>query len=175
MSPLTKFLSRWSALLLALGIVMCLQSVLTIEWSFPYCSSLADGPASAVFGMPLPYIQYSGVSSLEYDFMPLMYVLDLLLLLAITWPITARVLRKVPEERRRIRIALGVTGLAVASLITATVVFFMSIGSWRPIRSLTAVGYYRYSDLRPVRFTVNDLHYDCTPSPRWFPKGWIHK
>lgn len=50
----------------------------------------------------------------------------------------------------------------------------MSIGAWRPTSSLALHGYYTYTDLRPIRFTMNDLHYYCTPSPKWFPHGWSH-
>jgi hypothetical protein len=58
----TKFLDRWSSFLLAFGVVMCLESLCTIEWSFPYCSSQEDGPAAAVFGLPFPYIRWAGAS-----------------------------------------------------------------------------------------------------------------
>jgi hypothetical protein len=175
MNAATKFLNRRSALLLALGIVMCLQSFYTIEWSFPYCSSQADGPASAAFGMPLPYIQWSGVSSLEYDFLPLVYILNVLLLLMLAWPITSLLLRKLPEKRSSIRTGLGLVGIALAFLVTAGVVLLVSIGAWRPTSSLTRKGYYSYSDFRPIRFTVNNLHYYCTPSPAWFPNGWTQR
>ena len=45
----------------------------------------------------------------------------------------------------------------------------VGIGEWRPTACLGLYGRDRYVDLRPVRFTVNDLHYECTPSPSWFP------
>ena len=98
---------------------MCLQSFYTVEWSFAYCSSQADGPASAVFGMPLPYIEWSGVSSMEYEFMPQVYVLNILLLLALAWPITSLLLRRLAEKRTRFRIGLGVADLSFAFLVTA--------------------------------------------------------
>lgn len=171
----THFFDRWSALLLALGSVMCVESFFTIEWSFPYCSSQVSGPASAVFGMPLPYIQWSGASSLEYEFVPLAYLLNVLLLLTLAWPITRLLLRKLSEKRSGIRVGLGVAGLTVTVLITVVVVWLMSVGAWRPTSSLTRPPYYTYSDFRPIRFALNDLHYDCTPAPGWFPKGWTHK
>jgi hypothetical protein len=171
----TRFLNRRSAPLLALGIVMCIQSFYTVEWSFPYCSSQADGPASAVFGMPLPYIQWSGVSSLEYEFMPLVCVLNVLLLLTLAWPITSLLLRRLPQGRSSLRTGLGLTGFTLTFLVTAGVVLLMGIGAWRPRLSLAQRPYYTYSEFRPIRFTVNDLHYNCTPSPGWFPHGWTHK
>lgn len=154
---------------------MCLQSFYTVEWSFPYCSSQADEPASAVFGMPLPYIQWSGVSSLEYEFMPLVYLLNVLLLLALALPIASLLLRRLPVRLSRIRTGLGLAGLTVALVVTAVVAHLVSIGAWRPTWSLAHPGYYKYADFRPIRLTTNDLHYDCTPSPSWFPEGRVHK
>lgn len=170
-----KFLNLWAALLLALGIVMCLQSLYTIEWSFPYCSSQTDGPASAVFGMPLPYIRWTGVSSEEYAFMPLVYVLNVLVLSALAWPLTRLLLRRLPEKRSSIRTGLGLTGFTLALVVTAGVAVLMSIGAWRPTSSLALYRGDTYFDLRPVRFTLNDLHYECTPSPTWFPNRSIRK
>jgi|SRR5579884_1426790 len=154
---------------------MLLQSFFTIEWSFPYCSSQVDGAASAVFGMPLPDIQWSGVSSMEYKFMPLVYVVNILLLFAILRPITNLLLQRLPNKRSGIRAGLGLTGLTITFLVAAGVVLLISIGAWRPTWSVSMRPYYSYSDFRPVRFALNDLHYDCTPSSKWFPNGWIHK
>jgi hypothetical protein len=70
---------------------------------------------------------------------------------------------------------LAVAGLSFAFLVTARVLLLVSIGSWRPTSSIALHGYYTYADFRPIRFTMNDLHYYCTPSPKWFPQGWIHK
>jgi hypothetical protein len=159
-----KFLSRWSSLLLALGVVMCLESLYTIEWSYPYCLSPVDGPASAVFGMPFPYISWTGVSSLEYEFMPLVYGLNVLALSVPAWWLTSLLLRSFSEGRSGIRIALGITGSTLALVMLAGLALRMSIGSWRPTASLGLYGQETYFDLRPVRFTVNDLHYQCTPS-----------
>ncbi|MGA3130425.1 MAG: hypothetical protein ABSD59_06470 [Terracidiphilus sp.] len=175
MKTVSEFLNRWAAFLLALGIVMCFQSRYTIEWSYPYCSSQADGPASAVFGMPLPYMQFSGVSSAEYYFVPLLYVLNVLVLTTLAWPLTRLLLRRLPERRAGIRIGLGLTGLTLALIVSAVLVSLVRVGAWLPRASLGLHGYYTYSDFRPVRFTFNDLHYDCTPSSWWFQNGWTHK
>ena len=169
LKAVSEFLNRWAAVFLALGIVMCLVSLFTIEWSFPYCSSQADGPASAVFGMPLPYIQWTGVSSIEYEFMPPMYAMNILVLWALAWPLTRLLLQLLPKKRSSIRTGLGLTGLTLALIVTAGVTLLVGIGEWRPTACLGLYGRDRYVDLRPVRFTVNDLHYECTPSPSWFP------
>lgn len=153
---------------MALGIMMCVQSFYTIEWSFPYCLSQADGPASAVFGMPLPYIRWSGSSSLEYWFMPLVYVINVLALSALAWPFTRLFLRLL-GGRPGIRTSFGLIGLTLALLVTASLAFSVCVKAYRPTASLRLFPYDTYFDLRPIRFTVNDLHYQCTPSPAWFP------
>jgi hypothetical protein len=165
----TKFLDRSSSFLLALGGVMCLESLYTIEWSFPYCSSQEDGPAAAVFGMPFPYIRWGGASSLEYDFMPLVCALNVLALLALAWPLTRLLLRSFGERRNGIRIALGTIGLALALFVFAGIASLIGVGAWQPTTSIRLYGQDTYFDLRPLRFMRIDLHYECTPSQAWFP------
>jgi hypothetical protein len=165
----TKFLDRSSSFLLALGVVMCLESLYTIEWSFPYCSSQEDGPAAALFGMPFPYIRWGGASSLEYDFMPLVCALNVLALLALVWPLTRRLLRSFGERRSGIRIALGSIGLALALFVFAGIASLIGVGAWQPTASIRLYGQDTYFDLRPLRFMRIDLHYECTPSQAWFP------
>jgi hypothetical protein len=171
----TRFLDRWSSLLLAFGVVMCLESLYTIEWSFPYCSAQEDGPAAAVFGMPFPYIRWSGVASLEYEFVPLVYALNVLALLALAWPLTGLLLRSFGERRSGIRIAMGAIGLAFALVVSAGIAFLIGVGAWHPAASMRLYGQDTYFDLRPLRFTMMDLHYDCTPSEAWFPTRSIEK
>jgi hypothetical protein len=171
----TRFLDRWSSLLLAFGVVMGLESLCTIEWSFPYCSSQEDGPAAAIFGMPFPYIRWAGASSLEYDFMPLVFALNVLALLALAWPLTGLLLRFFAETRRGIRTALGTIGLVLALVVLAGVAFLIGVGAWQPTASMRLYGQDTYFDLRPLRFTMNDLHYACTPSHAWFPNRRIQK
>src|ERR1043165_8401429 len=86
---------RYPAFLLTLGLVGWFEEVFTIEWSFPYCSSLEDGPASAVFGMPLPYVRWSGVSSMEYEFMLSVFIANILILSAIAFPFVSWAVRRV--------------------------------------------------------------------------------
>jgi hypothetical protein len=162
----TKFFDRWSSFLLAFGVVMCLESLCTIEWSFPYCSSQEDGPAAAVFGMPFPYIRWAGASSLEYDFMPLVYALNVLVLFALAWPLTRLLLWSFVERRSGIRTALGTIGLALTLVVLAGIAFLIGVGAWQPTASIGLYGQDTYFDLRPLWFTINDLHYECTPSPK---------
>jgi hypothetical protein len=170
-----KFLDRSSSVLLALGVVMGFESLYTIEWSFPYCSSQEDGPAAAVFGMPFPYIRWGGTSSLEYDFMPLVCALNILALLALAWPFTRLLLRSFGERASGTRIVLGTIGLALALVVSAGIAFPISVGAWRPTAFIAPDGRGTYFDLRPVRLTTNDLHYECTPSQAWFPNRRVEQ
>src|SRR6187399_2755691 len=82
-----SFPPKLAALALALGASSLLEVLCTVEWSYPYCSNQDSGPAFAVTGMPLPYMHYSGVSSLEYLFMPHVYAANLFLLAALVYPV----------------------------------------------------------------------------------------
>lgn len=39
--------NRHAPILLTVGLVLWLEGMVTIEWSYPYCLSRADGPAYA--------------------------------------------------------------------------------------------------------------------------------
>jgi hypothetical protein len=72
-------LARGGDVLLCLGAASWLVSFGGIEWSFPYCSSQADGPATAVFGFPLPFMRMSPVTSVTILFAPHGHLLDVVL------------------------------------------------------------------------------------------------
>jgi hypothetical protein len=166
---------RYPALLLTLGLVGWFEAVFTIEWSFPYCSSLEDGPASAVFGMPLPYIRYSEVSSMEYFYMPSIFIVNILILFSIAFPFVSWAIKKVasPEQRMR-RSMLSFAGLVLLFGINSWTILLLRSGAYHPVSTI-ASGYETYGEYRPVRFTFKDLHYDCTPSNYWFKDGWRPK
>ncbi len=164
-----KFIILHPALLLTLGLAGWFEAVFTIEWSFPYCSNQVDGPASAVFGMPLPYIRWSEVSSLEYVYMPLILIVNVLIISAIAFPLIAWVVKKVasPEQTMR-RNVMSVVGLVLLVSICAWNFFLVRSGLYKIPTATIGDAYGTYSEFRPVRFTFKDLHYDCTPSKFWF-------
>ena len=171
-----KFIIRHPAFLLTLGLVGWFEAVFTIEWSFPYCSSQQDGPASAVFGMPFPYIRYSEVSSMEYFYMPSMLVVNILILFAIAFPFVSLAVRKVASPDQRVRRGvLSFAGLALLLIVGALTVLLFRTGIYKIPVSTVASDYESYSEFRPIRFTFKDLHYDCTPSKYWFKDGWRPK
>lgn len=122
-----------------------------------------------MFGLPFPYIQWGGVSSLEYDFMPLAYAFNILALLGLFWPLTRMLLRSFGGRWSGIRPALGAAGLVLALVVSAGVALLIDSGAWRPTAYISLYGQDMYFDLRPLRLTLNDLHYECTPSQAWFP------
>lgn len=164
--------TRYPAFLLTLGLAGWFEKVFTVEWSFPYCSSQEDGPASAVFGMPLPYTRWTGVSSLEYEFMSSIFILNILILSAVAFPFVSWVVGRVaPTDRVRRRNALGFAGLVLLLGHGALSILLLQAGFYRPVPTI-ASGYETYGEFRPIRFTFKNLRYDCTPSPYWFKDGW---
>ena len=75
----------------AIFLAILLNSLIAIEWSHPYCNILDNGPAQAAFGFPFPYMQWTGVSSIEYTYMPSAYVLNILILSSSFFYLTARI------------------------------------------------------------------------------------
>ena len=159
------------AILLTLGLVAWFQEIFTVEWSFAYCSDPQDGPASAVYGMPLPYIRWSGVSSLEYFWMPTVLVLNIGLLFAIAFPFISWAVGKI--ESSTSRAILGTAGAFVVVTFGLLILFLIQIGIYQVrVSNIASEGYQTYSEFRPVRIGFKKLRYDCTPSEFWFPNGW---
>lgn len=164
---------RWLvAIAFTMGLVMAAERLITIEWSFPYCNDRQDGPASAVFGAPFPYERWCGATSLVYDFVPLFYVLNVLILFSIALHIVRRTAEHL--ARRSPRAAYGtiaVCGALLCWLVTARHVLLLAIGFWFPVASIEKPPYDSYDVLRPVGVSFG-RHYDCTPSKFWFPPKW---
>ena len=120
---------------------------------------------SAVWGMPLPYIRWSGVSSLEYFWMPTAFLLNLALLFAVLYPIIAWLLRKVDSQTTQI--ASGIVGAFLTLAFGAWIGLQINIGLYKiPVSNIANEGYESYGELRPVRFGFKTLSYQCTPFDR---------
>ena len=163
---------RWE-LLGALGAAWWIEKLVTLEWSYPYCSVRDDGPAGAVRGFPLPYEQASIVSSATGFFIPWLYVVNLAALAGVIYlllrPLASRLRASNPRSRKFI-----VVPAAALLLVTALALemLFLSMDVWRPSPSLFSGEYSgdpRYSELRPVTVRVLEHPRDCTASPFWFP------
>ena len=89
------FLAARASLLLTFGLVALFERLVTLEWSLPYCMNPEDGPAHAAAGLPLPYETYGGVSSMEFAFMPHVYLANLAILSLLAYPIVRVGLRRI--------------------------------------------------------------------------------
>ena len=159
---------RWWLLLAAVGAAWWIEKLVTLEWSYPYCSVRDDGPAGAVRGFPLPYQQASIVTSATDFFIPWLYVVNLAVIagsvLLLLRPLASRLKASNPRYRKFIGVPVAVFLFATA---VAFEVFVLSIGVWRPTSSFTSAP--RYSEFRPVALRVLERPRDCTASPFWFP------
>src|SRR5689334_18455159 len=81
----TDRLVRWCSFVFTVGLVAAAEVVLKVEWSSRSCNDPQDGPVWAVFGAPLPYERFSGVSSEHYDFVPYLYLLNIVILSGLAW------------------------------------------------------------------------------------------
>jgi hypothetical protein len=154
---------------------MTIDRVATLEWSFQYCTDPQDGPPSAVFGAPLPYERWNGVSSLQYEFAPHLYVLNIVLVSIVLFPAVRYAL--VSLGRRPGRLAyrlLKLTGVLLLLTNLASACFALAGGLWQPVFDISHPPYDSYTEFRPVRATLH-RHYDCTPSSFWFGPHWRPK
>ena len=155
-------------LLAAAGAAWRIEKLVTVEWSYPYCSVLDSGPAGAVRGFPLPYQQASTVTSATDFFIPRLYVVNLAAIaggvILLLRPVASRLGASNPRLRKLI------VGAAAALLLVTAVAFealVLSMGVWRPISSFSDAP--RYGELRPVAVRALGRQRDCTASPFWFP------
>ena len=167
---------RYAPVSLSAGLAVWLEGLVTIEWSYPYCLNQSDGPAYAAQGMPLPYWMWNGVVSLEHDFMPHIYLLNVILIGLLLFPAVLWLLgRDVFRRSTLLRSLIGAIGCLLLLSHVALTIFLVSTGYYRPVKSVGLNGYYSYSDFRPVRIGLYSSNaVPCTPSHFWFPDGWQH-
>ena len=154
-------------MLTAVGAALWFEKLVTLEWSYPYCSVLNDGEAAAVFGFPLPYEQVFIAGSAATSFIPWLYVVNLGVIsggvLLLLRPLASRIRALKPR-------LWNITSSAAAALLIITAisleVFALSIGVWSPSSSFSEN--LQYSQLRPVSVHVLRRPRNCTASPFWF-------
>jgi hypothetical protein len=167
--PKTRKTGRWE-LLFALGGAWWIEKLVTLEWSYFYCSIRDDGPAAAVYGFPFPYQQASIATSATHFFIPWLYVINLALIAGAIF-ILLRILSLLFEASnpRRRKLIISSTGAVLLVSAVAFEVFVLTIGVWRPTPSLSES--YNYSELRPIGVRVFEHRpRDCTASSFWFPE-----
>jgi hypothetical protein len=141
--------SAWAAgFAWAVSLSFILVAFVPFAWWHPYCDRMDDGPGYFGYGLPFPFRAFSGVSSLEYNFLPFVYLLDLVLMTALFLPRTIFVARKVEAMSR-----IGAYSLAtVGTLLVVILVWInaLAISShWViPSQTLDSVGD-KYFSYRP--------------------------
>jgi hypothetical protein len=165
-------LNRYASLLLTAAIAVGLESIITVEWTYPYCLGPTDGSAYAAQGWPLPYWMWNGVASLEHDFLPHVYLLNVLLISLLLFPairwVWNRAFSGLPGWMRS-SIAIAAALLLLSQL--GLTILMVNIGALRPSTNFLLANDNRYSDLRPVRVGLHRSNAPvCTPSSFWFPK-----
>lgn len=159
-------------ILLTLGVVLWFQDIFSIEWTSAPCGSPVDGPVQAAWGMPLPYVRWSGVSSLEYFWMPVVFILNIIFLFAILYPLVSLLIWKSGSiERLWVRRFVGSVGAILIALNALLFAFQIYVGLLKiPVENISD-DFTAYSELRPVAFGYKSLRYGCTQSEYWFPKN----
>jgi hypothetical protein len=88
-------------MLVAAGAALWIEKMVTLEWSYPYCSVLDDGEAAAVYGFLLPYEQVFIASSPSSSFIPWLYVINLVVItggvLLLLHPLSSRLRALTPR------------------------------------------------------------------------------
>lgn len=158
----------WRPLSLAFGVAFFIDRCAPVEWTFPHCNNAWDGPASAVFGFPLPYERWTMATSLVYEFVPESFILNTLFVASLLLLTTNGVLALLwGRWRRQMTLWAGRVGLALCLWFTLTYLAVLSLGFWVPTTSVFLPTEDGYSSLRPVGLSLGH-DYDCTPSEFWF-------
>jgi hypothetical protein len=169
--------SKATAFLWSLSIAVASGWFVSIEWTHPLCQNQSDGPVNAAYGFPFPFVQWPGVTSLEYDFMPHIYALNMTILVLALYPLV----RIVTNQIARITIAHRVNmiaGWSIGIVVLCFEVLHISV-FFRPVLSIGSIyddrpypatthGLSYYWSYRPVSITTEVLRYSCTPSTYWF-------
>jgi hypothetical protein len=161
---------RWRLIGFAtsIGAAWWIESLITLEWTYPYCSVLDDGPAGAVRGFPFPYEQASIVASATAFIIPWLYAINLAVIAGGVFLLLRPLLNRLDVSIPRLYKPLVGTA-AVLLLGTAVLLemFALSTGIRHSISSFSESP--RYRDLRPVAVRAFGRPRDCTASPFWFP------
>jgi len=156
---------RLATVLLSVGVAAAIEITITLEWASPSCSRAYqawNGPVSPAFGMPLPYLRPSLVTSVEYLVMPHIYLANLAILALIAYPVVSAIIR-------RFRIARGAVwlGLSLCMSVAAWRIVLLSLSIWFP--QVTIAFAEGYSEFRPVGIATRP-HLQCRASEFWFPE-----
>lgn len=149
------FIAWISALILLVNI--------TFEWTYPYCNKFDDGPAKPAYGFPMPFLRDDAALSLSSNIMLTIFLLNLVLLAALAYPLMGWAIRWLSKAGRIASVLIAVPPLLVVIAAGLVIVAF----DYHIVSSITPYGG-SYWDYRPVGIQFNREYYDCTPSEYWF-------
>lgn len=144
-------------MLAAVATSLVLVVLVEIEWTTATCGPGELDQPYAAYGMPLPYRMWSGVSSMEFDYLPWALGANCTILAALVWLILYRL-----PIRWTAWHLLWIVPLALAGALPLSVV-----NTW-PVSVLGGGQPVALGQFRPVGLGYSG--YDCTPSPYWFPE-----
>jgi hypothetical protein len=154
--------------LAALATALWADLLFAIGWTFEACAPVPGtnyGFGEAGYGLPFPYMQWGGGSSLEYVWIPGIFATNLALL---------ALLGLVLGWRARFWLGTGWRRWAVVVLLSLGIgLQFMRINAFM----VATVDDFRAgevriapSELRPEGLYFGTGGYDCKPSSFWFPE-----
>lgn len=163
----TQQISKIFGILFALIIAGLLQSIVTLEWSYPYCNNPQDGTAYPVYGFPFPYAMADQASSLNHLFMPHIFLLNLIVIAATFYPFVIQLLRGYSVTAKpRLLTAVGIILFSVFICLRG---FLFAFG--QPVITI-ADSYLSLKSLRPVAIQLLDTprRQQCQASGFWFSR-----
>lgn len=162
-------LERAAPLLLSVGLVLLCEMLITLEWASPLCTRAYqswNGPIPGAYGAPFPYVRLSMATSLEYDVMVPVYLINITLLSLAAYPLVRWLVGRLKCQSLRTR--LGGVGAGLCGLVIAwRLLLLVVLGIWVPTASIAFGGGEEYTEFRPVGIaTFPDR--ECTESSFWF-------
>lgn len=164
----TSFRSTTTLILARVAFVALISALIvlvniTFEWTYPYCNILGDGPAKPAYGFPLPFLQDNVAFSLSWNIMLASFLLNVVLLAALAYPLMGWGVRWLSKAGRIASVLIAVPALLAAFTVGLGIIAF----DFRIVSSITPYGD-TYWDYRPIGIQFDRKYYDCTPSEYWF-------
>ncbi len=160
LKPLTTAapVRRVNALLFALVFGLWVQILLPIEWTTARCGPGELQLPWAAYGTPFPFMMFSGVSSMEFDYVPWVLALNIAVLAAIM---------SIGFYRFKFLTSAWNLAWLLPTLIFG--VLGLSVPLVMPVEELGYGDRVALSEFRPIGIGYGS--YDCSPSMFWFQPG----
>ncbi len=94
---MTKIFLKLSLWIWLISLTIIIELTCAIPWWHPYCNHQADGTGFASIGIPLPYAQPTGISSLQDSYLPHVLLLNLFLIGFVLYPLLSALVRRIAD------------------------------------------------------------------------------